>query len=222
MEDIQFNEQELEYINADIYDKTQPIYAYATSREGKILPTRYNVRCTNIPKGKYIVNSTVNFHKSTLVNIAWGNYYRQLTDRYTPPEQFGFDVWDNCEFLLKSKFCKQNTIQEIIHSLRTQAVMNARNLSNQQESLIKKDIKTHTDLGEDYNRESFFRTIYECLENDETLEVDFTKSPTDKDVNILQVAKLGQDKKRLLAERNEIDNEIAEIEKRQQEIINNR
>ena len=151
-------------------------------------------------------------------------FYKENGHIRLQPENDTMDpiIVDNCEIMLKTKLCKRPTVEEIVRSLRTQAVMNARNLSNQQESLIKKDIKNHTDLGEDYNRESFFRTIYECLENDETLEVDFTKSPADKDVNILQVAKLGQNKKRLLAERNEIDNEIAEIEKRRQEIINNR
>ena len=221
MEKTQFTEQELEYINADPFDKSQPIYAYATSREGKILPTRYNIKCINLPKGSYDAGLKVSYHFNTIYAIAYGDLYDKL-ERYSELGHLSFNIVNNCEIMLKTKLCKRQTVEEIVRSLRTQAVMNARNLSNQQESLIKKDIKNHTDLGEDYNRESFLRTIYECLENDETLEVDFTKSPTDKDVNILQVAKLGQDKNRLLAKRNEIDNEIAEIEKRRQEIINNR
>ena len=121
--------------------------------------------------------------------------------------------------MLKTKLCKRPTVEEIVRSLRTQAVVNAKKLSKEQESLIAKDIKAHTDLGEAYNRESFYATLYECLENDETLEVDFTKSPTDKDVNVLQCAKLQQDKNRLLAERKEIDNEISQIEKHREELL---
>ena len=61
--------------------------------------------------------------------------------------------------------------------------------------------------------------FFECLEDNETLKVDFTKSPTDKDVNVLQCAKLQQDKNRLLAERKEIDNEISQIEKHREELL---
>ena len=102
----------------------------------------------------------------------------------------------------------------MVRSLRMQSVINARNLSKQQESLIVKDIKSRsTDLGEEYNRESFYSTIYECLINNETLEVDKTKPVNNYDTKNLRLLKIMQEKSRL-------QHQIDDLNKQEQDLLN--
>ena len=54
----------------------------------------------------------------------------------------------------------------------------------QQPSLIQKDIKRHTNYGENYNRQSFYDTIDECMSSDEQL-VSLCKTGNDPDIAYL-------------------------------------
>lgn len=59
-------------------------------------------------------------------------------------------------------------------------------------TLIQKDIKKHTDWGEEYNRESFYDTIEECLMNGDTLLIDSNNHSDDKDARFLRYMRLEQ------------------------------
>lgn len=205
MEEIKFTFNEKQYINAYIDDRTQDIHRNYNSNSDVIY------MCAKLPQGTYVLEISDN---SDICNQL---EYFDIPSWVTSNKYVHFIITN--ETANKRFFLAADDIDDHVKNLRKQVVLRKRELQQAQERLIKKDIKSRTDLGEDYNRESFYTTLYEYLENDETLEVDFTKSPTDKDVNVLQCAKLQQDKNRLLAERKEIDNEISQIEKHREELL---
>lgn len=209
MENIQFNEDELKYINADIYDKSQNVHIEKYSR---LIINTYNISCNNLPIGTYTLDINLNLPMTEYASMFCGYLRGKLIDNSTPTSNFSFNILDNCRFLLKTQYpCRKSTIQNAVLSLRTQAVVNARNLSKQEQSLIARDIKSHTNLGEDYNRESFYATIYECLANDETLEVDTTKPVNNCDTKNLRLFKIMQEKNRLQHQINDLNNEEQDL-----------
>lgn len=211
---------EIDYINADIFDNSQEIHAYAVYHEIKLLPNNYNIRCTNIPNGIYSLHDKVNFHFNTKYNMVYGDLSDSLREAFENWGDFSFKVLGNCEFLLQVKRCKHKDIKRIVITLREQALKNYKNSQQEQGTLIQKDIKQHTDLGEDYNRESFESTVIDCFIDDDDLLVDLTKSPKDKDVKYLQLIKLMQDKNRYEVKQQQLDMEASEIAIRENNLLN--
>jgi len=211
---------EIDYINADIFDNTQDICAYAVHNESKLLPNKYNIRCSNIPKGIYSLHDNVNFHFNTKYNMVYGDLSDSLREAFENWGDFSFKVLGNCEFLLQVKRCKHKDIERIVVTLREQALKNYKNSQQEQGTLIQKDIKQHTDLGEDYNRESFESTVIDYFIDDDDLEVDLSKSPKDKDVKYLQLMKLMQDKNRYEVKQQVLDMEATEIAIRENNLLN--
>ena len=66
----------------------------------------------------------------------------------------------------------------------------------QQPSLIQKDIKRHTNYGENYNRQSFYDTIDECMYYDESLDVSSVKT-SDEDTMYLNQKRIEQEMKHI-------------------------
>ncbi|MBQ7797801.1 MAG: hypothetical protein IJ371_01615, partial [Clostridia bacterium] len=87
------------------------------------------------------------------------------------------------------------------------------------ERLIPQAIDNYTNLGDDYNRDSFYETVAEYVREDITLDVDLTKSPEDKDVKFLQLMKVMQDKYRHEAKQQKLDMEACEIAIRENELM---
>ena len=216
--DEKFTEQELAYINADIYDKSQPIHTYAKKIKNSILPNKYIIKCVNIPQGEYVTRNNISFHNTTVHNMAYGFFYKRLIEVYPDMGYFEFEVLNDCEFVLKSKHCKQETIEKIIRSLRKQAVVNKQNLNK--ESLIQKDIKSHTNLGEDYNRESFYSTINECIVDKIPIEIDPNNKVIDADTISLHSAQLIQRQIKIAQKKREIYAEQKECRKALEELKN--
>ena len=211
---------EIDYINADIFDNTQDIHAYALYRESKFLPNKYNIRCSNIPKGVYSLHDKVNFHINTRLEMVYGDLSDSLREAFENWGYFSFKVLGDCKFLLEIKKCNRKDIERIVATLREQALKNHKKLQQEQETLIQKDIKQHTDLGENYNRESFESTIIDYFVDDEDLVVDLTKSPKDKDVKYLQLMKLMQDKNRHEVEQQILDMQATELAIRENNLLN--
>ena len=109
-----------------------------------------------------------------------------------------------------------------ILTLRQQAVLNRR----LEKGLIAKNIARHlildetsTNLGEKYNRESFYDTVQECLDDDSTIWIDDSKSLDDMDVRYLRTMKLLQDRQRLTKQQQILDTKFADLKKRENEIF---
>ena len=214
----EFTEQELEYINADVFDKSQQIYAYCVNTESKILPNIYTIKCLDLPKGKYDAGLKVNFHFNTRYYIAYGHFHDKLHERYSESGRLKFDIIDNCDVLLKTKLCKRPTVEEKVYALRTQIVLNTRKLNK--ESLIQQDIKTHTDLGEAYNRESFYSTINECIVDEIPINIDPTNTLIDADTISLHSAQLIQRQTDIARRKRELFAEQKECRKALEELKN--
>ena len=214
-------EFDIEYVEADIFDCDNDIYVYATyPNMPKYLPNTYNLACRNLPLGSYSLKGKhIDLHFDTIFKLAHtdDNF---LDVRYTESDVFNFIVRETRDrILLQVKKCNRKNIENIVKDLRRQLILKQKQLGQDNQTLIQKDIKSHTDLGEDYNRESFYDTIWECVDIDETLDVDLTKSPKDKDINLLHFAKLMQDKSRLSAKQKELDKEKAELHQREIELM---
>ena len=207
----QFTEEELSYINANVYDSTQNVYI---EKPSKLFISNYNIRCRNLAKGKYSLDTTIGLPMHEQAGMICGDLRGKLADESISLGFFTFNILDNCTFSLRTQYpCRKSTIQDVVRSLRMQSITNAKN-TIKQESLIVKDIKSRsTDLGEDYNRESFYSTIYDCLANNETLEVDKTKPVNNYDTKNLRLLKIMQEKSRL-------QHQIDDLNKQEQDLLN--
>ena len=149
MEDIEFTEQELEYINANICDNTKNVYI---NKHNVFCLSTYEICCKNLPKGEYYINDTVNFPMQEISRMIFGYYKGKLKDKNLGSGHLSFTILDNCSFSLKPEYWhSKKSIQNIIRSLRTQAVINTRNLNK--DSLIQQDINAHTDLDKPYEND---------------------------------------------------------------------
>ncbi len=131
MKNAQFTEQELEYINEDVFDSTQDIYAYAKyDNMPKFLPNRYTIVCKNLPIGIYTLKGkNIDLHFNTAYMVAYGKE-RFIDTPYTESDVFNFIIRKPCDrFLLQVKKCKD--IAPIIHRLREQEVLNQLKLEQQ-------------------------------------------------------------------------------------------
>lgn len=194
-DNIKFKDNELDYINENIFDSTQNIYVYAKyPNMPKCLPNTYNIACKNLPIGEYSLKGKhIDLHFNTKWKLAYID--RNFMDiRYTnESDVFNFimrESLDRIMFQVKSKY---KDIESIVKELRRQAIFNQRKLEQNNQALIQMDIKNHTDLGEQYNRESFYATINECIQDDTTLEIDSNNTLIDADTISLHSAKLIQD-----------------------------
>ncbi|MBQ8522942.1 MAG: hypothetical protein IJ458_04755 [Clostridia bacterium] len=210
MENIQFTEKELKYINASILDKTHDIHIDGIQ----------TIKAT-LPKGKYNIFVAECEDRLTICDDLRVFYNIKATPSLIK-NRFGveFAITANMKIEFSLVHERYECFAYIIHSLREQVICNRKILKQKKERLIEKDIKSRsTNLGEDYNRNSFFETIWECTQLDETLDVDLSKSPKDNDVNLLQFAKIQQDKLRLRKKQQELDMEAMEIAIREQELM---
>lgn len=146
MDNMKFTEQELEYINKDVDDKSQNVYrVFNTLNDNFYL-------WAELPKGTYhIDNEYLSESMDCVIDLKSFD-----VNAYTTENGVEFTLDKPTRILLYLQNIKNNVI-----SLRKQSVLNTRKL--QQESLIQKDIKTRTDYGEEYNRESMYETARELL-----------------------------------------------------------
>ncbi|MBQ8522941.1 MAG: hypothetical protein IJ458_04750 [Clostridia bacterium] len=204
---MQNYEFDIDYIHDGVFSSKNNIRAYCPNRESKILPNKYNICCTNLPQGTYsIKNSKINFHFNTRYSMVYGDLFDSVRETYENYGDFSFKVLGDCEFMLQLKRCKRKDIEQIVISLREQAVKNQNNLQQKQESLIQKDIKSHTDLGEEYNRESFYATLNECAQDEFKIEIDPNNTLIDADTISLHSAKLIQDQIKIAREKRKLFN----------------
>lgn len=205
MNNYLFTNEELEYIYADIRDENQDVYL-----SGVINIT------AKLPNGKYYLNLKTVEDRQTLRDdlMSFDNIYT-LTDKKV--------VWFTIKNNEKLDLCfVYENAKDVIQSLRQQIVLNRR----LEKGLISKDIVKHltfdescTDLGEKYNRESFYDTVHECLDEDITIWIDETKPLDDMDIRYLRTMKLLQDKQRLTKEKQILDAKLADLKKREDEIF---
>ncbi|MFQ6724413.1 MAG: hypothetical protein ACLRFE_03685 [Clostridia bacterium] len=218
---IQNYEFEINYIYDSPCGSKNNIRAYCPGRESKHLPNTYNIKCHNLPKGTYsLKNKKVNFHFNTQYEMVYGDMSDSLREYFENWGNFSFKVLGDCEFILQVKRCKRKDIEPIVVALREQALKNYKKSQQKQESLIQKDIKKHTDLGEEYNRTSFEETILDYFNDDEDLVVDLSKSAKDIDVKYLQLMKLMQDKNRYEIKQQKLDMESMELAIRENKLLN--
>ena len=221
MDNTQFTDNELDYIKRDIFDSDQDIYVYAKyPNMPKCLPNTYNIACKNLPIGSYSLKSkNIDLH----FNTKWKLFYidRNFMDiRYTEEDVLNFIMRESFDrIMFQVKRCKRKDIERIVATLREQALFNQRKLEQNNQTLIQKDIKKHTDLGEDYNRDSFVDTIMDYFYDNEDLIVDSSKSPKDRDVKYLQLMKLMQDKNRHEIKQQKLDMEACELAIRENNLI---
>lgn len=206
------NQKEKKYINASARDSKQDICAYPDFIILPGLPNNYTIECKNLPKGTYNFNSNkvcmffgtrYDFEHGIKTNVTWSY----------DPNHFSFTVTEPGEVKIEVK--NVINIRKYVQSLRRQALANLHN----QESLIQKDIKKHTDLGEEYNRTSFYDTIDECLIDGEDLIVDQTKSATDSDVKYLKLMRLEQLSVKLYEEQQRLNQARKELEQEANELL---
>ena len=131
MGNTQFTKNELDYINEDVFDSTQDIYAYAKYKNiPKFLPNHYAIVCKNLPLGTYTLKGkNIDLHFNTAYMLAYGDE-RIVDTRYTENDVLNFIIRKPCDrFLLQVKKCKD--IAPIVHSLREQEVLNQCKLEQQ-------------------------------------------------------------------------------------------
>jgi hypothetical protein len=133
MGNIQFTNNELDYINKNVFDSTNDIYAYSKYPNiPKSLPNTYTIVCTNLPIGSYSLNGkNIDLHFNTKYMLAYGGQ-NFMDTRYTESDVFNFIVKNPCDrILLQVKNCKHNDIDSIVKELRRQAFLNQNKLEQQ-------------------------------------------------------------------------------------------
>ena len=113
----------------------------------------------------------------------------------------------------------EKNMRKVHRQLEARAIIRNKGVKNSNDSLIKKEIKAHTDLGEEFNRTSFYDTISECIELGEDLIVDTSKSPADPDIKYLQMNKYMQDEAKLVRERQKLEQKIRDLKQKQYELM---
>lgn len=225
----QFTEQELAYINIDVFDKTQSIYAYCSHKTIKGFPAKYKIYCNEMPKGHYrLEGKNIDFDTTTVWRIGYG-FEPNLKPYYDTSKKYGFDFIINapCSFGLTIT-CKD--VENYVKELRKQAILNGICLKPKTERLIEKTIQKRenisikragqkTDLGKAYNERSLYETAQECLDEDITIALDESKPTSDLFVRYLHAMKLKQDMQRLEKKQQSLDKEKSDIKRRKNELF---
>ena len=204
-----FTKEDLAEIYADPFDKSRQIYACAKyPKRPTIFPNTYTIKCSNLPLGLYIIrNKKIRFFASN-EPTSQNNNNRGFKTGYFEYGYFGFEISaPNTELKLKIENCI--AVDDIIIELREKAIINR---TKNNKTLIEQDIIYRSNFGEEYNRESFYNTIYDCLDDDETLLIDMSKSVQDPDVKQLRLASISQQKNRL-------KRQIENLNKEEQELL---
>ena len=145
MENFQFTEQELKYINDDIFNKENDIYAT------RLISDKYYIYAT-LPQGWYSFEVAEDEKMDCLNHLRQEGVNANIT--YT-------GIFVNIKKPRTIHILLSTDGEKIVKHLRSILVLQHKRL--QQESLIQKDVKTRTDYGEQYNRESMYETAREIL-----------------------------------------------------------
>lgn len=204
------------YIYSDVFDKTKSVYAYPCYNLPQFLPNKYVIACENLPIGFYrISNKNVDFmpEQFSIADIEKSDIKVKrcengdLTFVVTNPKN---------KFRLQARKCRN--IEMLVQGLRRLVVLNS---GIEHKTLLQKDIEDRlhfrfkTDFGNTYNADSLLDTVDECLELDETIELDDSKDIANPYVRYLQTMKLHQDKKRFAVKQEALEKERLDIEARQ-------
>lgn len=130
MENTQFTDNELDYINDNVFDSTNGIYAYSKyPNMPKFLPNCYTIVCIDLPLGSYsLKGKNIDFHFNTKYMLVYGNK-NFIDERYTESDAFNFIVRKPCDrILFQVKKCKYSDIENLIKELRKQSILNQRKL----------------------------------------------------------------------------------------------
>ncbi len=133
MEEYEFTKEEfdyieLDYINEDVFDSTNNIYAFAKyDNMPKFLSNRYTIECIGLPIGTYTLKGKyIDLHFKTKYKLAHVDN-RFMDIRYTESDVFSFIVRKRCNsIMLQVKKCKD--IENIVKELRRQAILNKHKL----------------------------------------------------------------------------------------------
>ena len=85
----QFTEDELSYIDANVYDSTQNVYI---EKPSKLFIGNYNIRCRNLAKGKYSLSSTIGLPMYEQAGMICGDLRGKLANESTSLGFFTFNV----------------------------------------------------------------------------------------------------------------------------------
>jgi len=204
----QFSKKELHAITTGLQFSDRPIYY----RE--ITPTAYCVVANALPDGKYVVHFADELDTVRAFNrfTTWKNVTPTLTDSTT--------LSLNIQNLASISFAVESNADQIVMDLRKQFILK----SHDKRRLIKSCVDeieraNKTKMDEQFNRDSLYDTIQECLDYDIPLNVDETKPMSDCDVRYLRAMKLLQDAKFINAKQDALNLEKAELKRRQNEFL---
>ena len=210
----QFTEQELKFINADIFDTTNDIYATI------LINGQYSIYAT-LPSGWY---------KFNIANDELLTCLKHLRQDGISTNMYHGGIIIHLTNTQTAHIVVKNNRDEIVKELRKQAILNSMSSKRKTKNLVEKaiqrrnniSIKHHgqkSDLGQAYNLKSLYETANECLAEDITIELDESKPTTDLVVRYLRAIKLKQDMMRLEAKQQASDEEKLDIEKHQNELF---
>ena len=189
--------KEYDYISASVNDCSQEIrlslYGDTLGISGKLVQGSYWITFNSSRDADKAYNELI---KNNNLTIKRDNNYISFTD-YNAPIPIHFPI------------SLHGGATGIVRELRRQVVLNRRELKSAQtnQTLIQQDIKKHTNLGEEYNRTSFYDTIDECLMDEEDLIVDNNVPNNDSDVVYLKLMRLEQLSMKMDDERRRINKE---------------
>ena len=126
-------EFDIDYIEENVFDSTQDIYAYAKyPNMPKSLPNTYTIVCQNLPLGSYRLNGkNIDLHFNTKYMLTCSD--KNFMDiRYPEFDVFDLIIKKPCNrILLQVKKCKRKDIENIVKDLRKQAILNQNKLEQQ-------------------------------------------------------------------------------------------
>lgn len=118
-----FTQEELNYINNDIFYKGHDVYAEAQYSTPKYCPNRYIIKCRNIAMGQYIIpGKDVLFHQITKSTIALSTNHSIKPIHNLNACQFEI-IAPNNRVLLDVTFT--HDIESIVRDIRKQVLINA-------------------------------------------------------------------------------------------------
>lgn len=203
-----FTDEELKFINCNPLDTSNTIYATYP-----ILSSDFYVYVNHITPGKYQMDLHTNKNiESFRKSIKYLGKINSVNGT-----KVSFSIKMRRSFLIFAELNLADGI-ELVKNLRKQVVLNNR-IINEKKRLIAKQIKTYTNLGEQYNRNSFIDTILECMENNEELLVDCSKSAKDQDVKFLCLMQITQQENNIAKKQQILDAQKTELEQRKVELL---
>ncbi|MBQ7880818.1 MAG: hypothetical protein IJ358_03140 [Clostridia bacterium] len=171
MAEFNFSEKELSYINDDIFNAKNEIYVKCISNN------LHQILCT-LPHGKY----SIGFPNQQALKFFCCKMMLDKKVVNTNGLTAFFEMNGDCNLDVRI-LCNPEIVEGMVKDLRCQAVINSR--------------KLHTNYGGNYNSESFYDTIMDCMSNDTTLLVDPDMPNNDKDRLFLRLMKIVQEENRL-------------------------